>query len=132
MVGYGLQCWNSRGQKTLDVSDRLTRVLGVIEIPLVSGYITYFDSPEFIGHEPFVHMALFNSITSRASPQYNWNNEVNGTFMQLVYERVSSTRLKISLKLFYGPKATTPATVWSSPDVAWFTQNKINVLVGCY
>lgn len=60
----GLQAWDSNGVLTLDVTDRLTRIIGVVNVPsgsIVSGSVTV-PSQFYQGNQVFAQMLVTELI----------------------------------------------------------------------
>lgn len=144
MMVSGIRCFDSKRRVTLSMTDRLTRVLDIINIPFQPGYEVTFVSDEFINHDPFVHLCTFNDMISAViewkygSPYattesvYGRNTYLNATYFQLGYERVSPNSIKITTRFFYGRKNTGGGNQWITPDPSFFTQIPIKVIIGVY
>lgn len=63
---YGLNCYDVNGWANLEVTDRVTKVLGVFVETLTTRTktLTIVDAGFLSGLEPFVHCHMGNNITS--------------------------------------------------------------------
>jgi hypothetical protein len=64
MASYGLRCWDAAGNLTIDVSDRLGRILGVLTTGGADGSIS---NNGFLQGTPFFVVTALGNIGSAAN-----------------------------------------------------------------
>lgn len=108
MSSYGLKLWNAAGKTSLDVTDRITRIIWQGEIPFPftaptsqNGYLTnayayvYVDSQAFLEGEPFI---LHCDHNIRYGTDSNYPIQAICTNLSWIME--TPTRMKITYSVF--------------------------------
>lgn len=95
-MAQGLQCWDANGNLTLDLTDRLTRVLGQFETGTTDGSITNED---LATGEPWFFCMSDNLVSS------NYEKDpltvtVNNTTISWAFDYIGADR--VNKKFMYG------------------------------
>lgn len=131
---YGCRCWDPSGNLTLDVSDRITRIIytGVIPFPIdaptsSNGYLidirgsVIVESEEFLKGTPFVSGKNFNFAMGD-------NGNCRGFLSmptRIYYEMLTTTRMKVTFVAF--------SPGWGQNDIRdGYNCLDIDVMVGVY
>lgn len=145
----GFECYDAIGRKIISVTDRLTRVLDILTVPLEMDYTFNYVNNAFIGHKPFVHFPVFNELilASMVYDSYSrtpnhlqdtrywlgWNNELNATYFQLNYEQISENTIVISNKFFLGaPNDGSSGSRRIGTNPSHLRKVPIKVIIGVY
>ncbi|SDL92717.1 hypothetical protein SAMN04488502_1011200 [Dendrosporobacter quercicolus] len=95
----GLQCWDANGNLTLDLTDRLTRVLGEFKTGTVNGSIT--DANIANGTPWILNLSMGRNI---AEQEKIFDILINGSTISWTFTNYSSSfpGTAISRKFIYG------------------------------
>ncbi|CAA0276789.1 hypothetical protein N0P26_003296 [Acinetobacter baumannii] len=132
---YGCRCWDPSGNLTLDITDRITRIIytGTIAFPIdaptrwpngtlvdIRGSVTV-ESEEFLKGTPFVSAKNFNFCIGDVG---NCNGFLSMP-TRIYYEMTSPTTMLVGFVAF--------SPGWRQNDIRWdYPCLDIDVMVGVY
>jgi hypothetical protein len=83
-MAYGFQCFNAQGQLIVDITDRLTRIIGEVYTGTSNGSI---NVPEFsLGGTPWVFIQQDNTNNNQFQGRRQVRASVSGTTLSWTFE----------------------------------------------